>query len=64
VAEPRPAAVVRLTLETPQTLGDLRKFMTQSVTLGMPENAAVECVSFPRQALVLSSRLDYLEEEI
>ena len=63
MVEARETAVVRLTLETPQTLGDLREFMTQSVTLGMPDTAMVECVAFPKQQVVLSSRLDYLTEE-
>jgi len=56
----RPQAKVMLTLETPQTLADLRTFMVQSVTLGMPDSSRVATETVPRDAIVLTSLLDAL----
>jgi hypothetical protein len=53
-------AKVMLTLETPQTLADLRTFMAQSVTLGMPDSSRVETETVPRNSIILSSPLDAL----
>lgn len=51
-------AVVRLTLQKPQTLADLRYFMATAVTLGMPSSASVSC---SHQELQLAAFLDGLE---
>jgi hypothetical protein len=62
VDDPRPRDLpsVRLSLVSPNTLDDLRTFMQQTVTLGMPGTARMECESLPQQAIILTSPLSQL----
>ena len=52
-------AIVRLSLEKPQSLGDLREFMGTAVVLGMPDAATVSCQF---QTITLAAFLNALED--
>ena len=60
---PRVRPSVQLRLVTPNTLDDLRTFMAQTVTLGMPGTSRMEVETIPHQAVILTSPLNQMGEE-
>jgi hypothetical protein len=55
--------LVRLSLVSPNTLDDLRTFMAQTVTLGMPGTSRMEVETIPHQAVILTSPLNQMGGE-